>query len=210
MDFIFDPSLVLYLPLYKMDGASFMSKDAHGHLCSVTGALWRPGGYYFDGIDDQIDCGDVISPLVTNAITVEIFLELIAAPQSSFWLGQMQPAAVGYNWGLYHTTTEVFYLMNASDTEKNVAATSVATVNNPCHIVGTYDGAYLRIYFNGVEEGTPTAQTGNIKDSSYNVRISKWNNREIEHIMGEARVYNRALTPQEVLHNYLATKWRYR
>ena len=40
MGFIFDPSLVLYLSLWKLDGDSFMSKDAYGHLCTVTGALY--------------------------------------------------------------------------------------------------------------------------------------------------------------------------
>ena len=28
--------------------------------------------------------------------------------------------------------------------------------------------------------------------------------------MGEVRIYNRALTPLEIQHNYLATKWRYK
>ena len=61
MNFIFDPSLVLYLPLYQLDGASFVSKDAHGHLCSVTGALWRPNGRWFDGTDDTIAADSVAS-----------------------------------------------------------------------------------------------------------------------------------------------------
>jgi len=64
MNFIFDPSLVLYLPLYQLDGASFVSKDAHGHLCSVTGALWRPDGRYFDGTDDKI----VANTVATNGV----------------------------------------------------------------------------------------------------------------------------------------------
>lgn len=49
-----DPTLVLYLPFHQLDGTSFMSKDKHGHLCSVTGALWTPRGRSFDGVDDQI------------------------------------------------------------------------------------------------------------------------------------------------------------
>src|SRR3989304_5596886 len=31
----------------------FLSDDAYGHLCTVTGALWTPQGYSFDG-DDYI------------------------------------------------------------------------------------------------------------------------------------------------------------
>ena len=54
MNFIFDPSLVLYLPLHQRDGSSFMSKDAYGHVCTVTGAVWTPEGRLFDGVDDYI------------------------------------------------------------------------------------------------------------------------------------------------------------
>lgn len=53
-DFILDPSCILYLPLWKKDGAQFMSDDMYGHLCTVTGALWTPQGRYFDGVDDKI------------------------------------------------------------------------------------------------------------------------------------------------------------
>ena len=52
--FILDPTLRLYLPLWKLDGASFASRDAYGHLCTPVGAFWTPQGYDFDGVDDKI------------------------------------------------------------------------------------------------------------------------------------------------------------
>ena len=33
MDYIFDSSVALYLPLCELDGTSFQSKDAYGHMC---------------------------------------------------------------------------------------------------------------------------------------------------------------------------------
>ena len=71
MNFIYDPSLVLYLPFYQLDGASFMSKDKHGYPCTVTGALWRPDGHYFDGTDDKIVVPDAASLDITTGITIE-------------------------------------------------------------------------------------------------------------------------------------------
>lgn len=66
--FIYDPECRFYLPLKRLDGNSFMSKDARGHLCTRSGALWGPDGWYFDGADDKIDCGsDFIG---TSACTV--------------------------------------------------------------------------------------------------------------------------------------------
>jgi hypothetical protein len=53
-DFILDPSLALYLPLWKKDGSVIASEDRHGHSCTVTGPVWRPQGRAFDGTDDYI------------------------------------------------------------------------------------------------------------------------------------------------------------
>ena len=54
-EFIHDPSLVLYLPLYKHAGAVISDESHLGHLCTVTGALWRPNGRYFNGSTNKIE-----------------------------------------------------------------------------------------------------------------------------------------------------------
>ncbi len=53
-EFILDPTLALYTLLWKRDGATFMSDDQRGHLCTVTGATWGLQGRTFDGTDDVI------------------------------------------------------------------------------------------------------------------------------------------------------------
>ena len=98
MNFIFDPYLVLYLPLYELDGASFMSKDAYGHLCTVIGALWRPNGRYFDGIDDRIDLGIA---LLGNANTLEIWARRFDATDTDQALvGQFRGGSYWETWGM--------------------------------------------------------------------------------------------------------------
>ena len=49
---------VLWLPLWKLDGAQFTSKDAYGRLVTVTGAPWGPQGRPFDGVDDKFSIPD--------------------------------------------------------------------------------------------------------------------------------------------------------
>src|SRR3972149_6505876 len=71
--FQYDPSCVLYLPLYELDGASFASRDAYGHLCTVTGATWGLQGRTFNGTSDWINCG-TSSILVPPQITLEFWL----------------------------------------------------------------------------------------------------------------------------------------
>ncbi len=54
MEWRFDPDLALYLPLYELDGGSFVSCDARGHIITRTGATWRAQGHNFDGTDDWL------------------------------------------------------------------------------------------------------------------------------------------------------------
>jgi len=72
------------------------------------------------------------------------------------------------------------------------------------HIVATYDRQYIRIYVNGVE-GTPYAFTSPIATSSSPVGIGKRIPEMIQMIDGtidEVRIYNRALSEEEI-------KWLY-
>lgn len=84
------------------------------------------------------------------------------------------------------------------------------TANNWYHIVGSYDGANLRLYINGVNEIT-TANTGTPVANTTGIRLMRrWDNAEYwgGHL-STVKIYNRALTQQEVLQNYNATKKRY-
>ena len=44
MEFIVDPYLVLHLPLSELDGKSFMSRDAYGHLGAWVTTIRRDAG----------------------------------------------------------------------------------------------------------------------------------------------------------------------
>ncbi|MBI2860817.1 MAG: LamG domain-containing protein [Chloroflexi bacterium] len=201
-----DPGLVLHLPLNELDGAAFMSKDQYGRPCSVTGAKWTPRGHVFDGVDDLIDCGDVAGALA-DQLTVEIFINNITQVDSTFWIVQGPPGAPGYDWGLYKTVAHkvAFYVVNAAGTDKSAASTRAIATGNWYHIAGSYDGTRVRVFFNGEEDAAPVAQSGSVRDSGYNCIVGRWNSRTVNSVIGEARIYNRALTPAEVRRNYLAT-----
>ena len=223
MDFVFDPSLVLYLPLYQLDGASFMSKGKHGHLCTVTGALWRPSGRYFDGTDDKIDCGSsaVLKGLGVGAdFTVE-------------WYGYS-----GYNWGgkverglagnrIRNSGTDPGILIIVEDattgtlrieisdgaTDEKLNWANIFAVNTWEHIVITYDESTdtMEAFVNAATQGTNVfsqkiATAGRV----WLVGEAFTGDRYYVGRIGEMRIYTRLLSPPEILHNYLATKWRYR
>jgi hypothetical protein len=84
------------------------------------------------------------------------------------------------------------------------------TANNWYHIVGNFDGSNFRLYINGVNlvttanGGTPASNTGGIR------LMRRWDGDEYwgGHL-STVRIYNRALSDQEILQNYNATKGRY-
>lgn len=210
-DFIFDPSLVLYLPLYKLDSASFMSKDAYGHLCSVTGALWSPKGRKFDGIDDVIVCGgatDIQPALITAeawfyAATTMADYEVIFGNTA----GNLQTG-----WAIDWWFNKIrFYIQHYST---NQAYSDLTPDNRWHHIIGTYNGATIKIFHDMVQGTDDTYGTGMDYTGATGVMlgspVSGGNPYRFSSIVGEARLYSRVFAFPEIQHNYEATKWRYK
>ncbi len=205
MDFIFDPSLVLYLPLYKLDGASFMSKDAYGHLCPVPGALWTPNGRYFDGLDDFITLPD-ISGLFSTEGTLIIWLknddDVPASTKGFVFFGAVVSDHYPY------TSGDIYLGVLRSD-RPNLGTIGIdKSVWHMLTITSQPGAENWKVYqnltkiYSATGDATVTVPSAPLIGSSYSLE-------DYAGHMGEVFAYNRALTPLEIQHNYLATKWRY-
>ncbi len=211
-DFIFDPSLVLYLPLYKLDGASFMSKDAYGHLCTVTGALWTPRGRDFDGTDDYILVPHTDSIAITDILTI---LAWVKTSRTAHMI------IVGkdyreYEIGLVQTSTRIQVYYGDGTSNQPVALDNTPDIwDDNFHHIGVVirkDGAGCDSIIDGnfIESVTSGALTGSGTRNVYIGLRSSDQSINFLGTIGEVMIYNRALTPLEIQRNYLATKWRYR
>ena len=219
-DFIFDPSLVLYLPLYELDGGAFKSKDAHGHLCTVTGALWRPDGRYFDGTDDEIDCGDISEFNSVSALTVEgWFKQTTIDVNADIWVKRVD--AVNRIALQTQTNGNMYcYLANAAEMHGSLDYSAVISSGVFFHGVFVFDGSLignanrLKMFVDTVSQTldfgafTVPATTADLSGASF--KLGQFITNDFDGTIGEIRVYSRALTPLEIQHNYLATQWRYR
>ena len=81
------------------------------------------------------------------------------------------------------------------------------------HLVGTEDGTNLKLYVDGVLVDTDATTSGDIFTSAYNVEIGRYNNsttNEYANQIAQPRIYNRALTAEEVERNYNAGKNTYK
>ncbi len=203
----------LYLPLWKLDGASFLSKDGYGHVCTVTGATWTPQGRSF-GSNQYISAGNS----VIFQLTTELTLEMWVKPTTSGYLGGMPGNTAWANpWNAYQITYDLVNTRFTFQTNNNGAmlgavGTCPASVWYHIFDIHKQTANKWESWVNGVlykttSDGDPT-YTGNPNFSIMTRNIDAAAEGG-QGIIGEIRVYSRALSVVERQHNYLATKWRY-
>jgi len=216
-----DPSVVLYLPLYELDGSSFMDKSPYGHLCTVTGAVYRNTGWTFDGTDDAIDCGkDASMQDMANMTMIAWFYQVDGAVAQPRIIGKQTATAANYGPALSVDASMRLEVYGDFATtpmrHRTNAYTSFLTWH---HAAFTWDGsstaAKCLIYFNGAECAYGYAANGvgaRVSDAAYSLIIGNAsdNSRQFQGTIGDCWVYNRILTASEIQHNYQETRWRYK
>jgi hypothetical protein len=207
--FIFDHSLVLYLPFYQLDGASFMSRGKCGHLCTVTGALWRPEGRYFDGVDDKINCGTnpTIIALPEFSLGFHIRFKDLAADRGIWNWSSTQEIGVRAT-----TAGAIYWYCNCSLGWSAFSTPAGAVQAGTWHSIWlTWKSTRVEIHVDGVSLHS-TADPGT---------LNGWNKFEIgweraaspdsflKGDLGEVWLFNRYLTLPERQHIDWCSRWRY-
>ena len=211
---------VLYLPLWKLDGASFLSRDGHGHLCTVTGATWGSQGRTFNGVDDKLDIPANSAFSNHSQFTLLIWLKmgaLEAAVKTPFQTGEAATYRIVFNVNQKDDGSNLagairFHVRTTGDVVlAGGTTTGVLDTTNFTHLALKYDQVNVSLYKDlqllKTVAGT-AAMTGADPAAAY-IGSSGGSAQFIPGIIGELFYYNRALTPQEVQHNFIQTRWRY-
>ena len=178
----------------------------------VNGATFNSsnnGIFVFDGTNDFI-LGDSTSIDFTNDLSAEIWFNISGTVAD--WVrvigkGDSSNRSFGF-W--YNTGINVFLYQRygASSTVSSTYSISIQT-NNWYHVIVTSSGSTHKLFINGSEVQSQSG-SGPFYSSSSPLRIGYG---EIHSYLngktGFYRIYNRALTNQEVLQNYISTKKRY-
>ena len=207
--FALDPYCKLYLPLWKLDGNSFMSKDAYGHLCTNYGSIWIPHGRSFDGVDDYVK---IITNILKNQkVSVEAWVKTTNTGGTTI---TYENGNAYYGWRSEVTTEG--YAAFVVVTSTGLTAASVVSLisvidNNWHHIVATDYETTLRIYIDGNLNNSASSAT-KVWDTTMYVYMGarrpeaatalSW----YDGLISEVRIYSRALTPQEILDHYIIGK----
>jgi len=208
--FVYDPTLRFWAPLRQLDSASFADRSAYGHLCTRTGAVWQQQGTYFDGTDDNLNCG-ASAAFNVSRITIMAWFKCATIGRNNWICSREANVSPNQNWSILVYSDNIFYFNNWIGTVlgQPSSTTSIAA-NRWYHGVGVYDGANAMVYINGLQEDAH-AQTGNLDTSSLNVRVGSRDvpDRFFNGQIDDVRIYSRGLTPAEVQNIYLETRGQY-
>ena len=165
----------------------------------------------FDGTDDSIYPNIVSNSSGLTAITVEFIVKANANNKN---LLNSSPGAA-----LLHYGGAGFYLVSTDGTASGYLGWNGKLTGGGTgayeHLVATYDGTTMRLYVNGESTGTTRAysagSTGILKDLN-GVRIGGNFNSSQPWFNGDipvAKIYNQALTAEEITQNFNAYKNRF-
>jgi len=210
-----DEGLVLYLPFNENQGQiakDFSHYGNHGKFKGAGEPAWCEGrrgpAVNFDGNDDYMDCGSNASLDITNAITFEAWVKLSAIDIDQKIL--FKKSAYGFAVYTNNKVEIQIYDGGSAKNIRNVAGGTVLTTGQWYHLVGSYDGATLKTYVNGVLDRS-FDYSGDIDTSVEKLGIGAYNVGDTPDFffngkIDELRIYNRALSADEIKMHYLRSQ----
>jgi len=183
----------------------------HGMCINETNIIQTKEGIgagSFNGVNDYVDCGNDTNLNPTEAITVKCWakLDVADAGESSYipiikrnntFLLRRDEASSGGRFS--------FFIYNGTDWEPRANCSFEPIYGVWYHVVGTYDRQHVKIYVNGKLEGLSN-RTDAMPSTENNVVVGVWSSNYFQGLIDEVRIYNRALSAEEVRGNMFASK----
>jgi hypothetical protein len=198
---------------YPGSGTTWLDKSGNSNNGTLvndpTFSSENGGSIVFDGVDDYVDIST--TPNLTNPLTICAFVN------TSVITGSTQaiygPSANGSdNWlSIVNSRVNMFATQTQDVNNFVIIGNTIISSNKWYHITGIVNDNVTSLYVNGVFEVASSPQAFTVAGWNSTARIGQratgqfpFNGR-IASICG----YNRALTAQEILQNYNATKTRF-
>ncbi len=216
-EIIYNPSLCLYLPLWKKDGPNIVSDDGFGLPCVNHGGTWGILGVDFDGTDDVISLGTPTPLRITGAITLIAWVNLVdTGSRESILSRDDDTVANGYSYQLaVESDDKLVFIISSNGSGATYKKSATAfTYGVWVHIAGVFTpSTSLAVFTNGVRESGASSTAG-LYDSAIKFGIGAQSRTTgwasfASGLIGEVLIYNRALSTAEIQQIHLVTKWRY-
>ncbi len=188
----------------------------NGTINDNEGDQWVTGKYGsgldFDGTDDYVKCGDTDLPTGADSRTVEfwvkrsVFSNFTYYPYPFFYGTKTQYQGFGLYGNI--NTTDIWFYSHSYDFDTGINLDDT----DWHHITIVYDGTNIRSYKDSVESsGSPTARpllNTVLSDFDFTIGSFYVANQYWDGTIDEVRIYNRALSAEEVQAHFNASKVR--
>ncbi|MEK7464662.1 MAG: LamG-like jellyroll fold domain-containing protein [Patescibacteria group bacterium] len=159
----------------------------------------------FDGSDDQVDVGTSVGNFSKNEpFTVGTWFYISSLPSANKGIAsRMNASSIG--WHIRITSGNAARFIIASDGSNYRGSDTTTLTTGWNYLVGVYDGSSASTYLNGVLSSTPiTGGTLGTITGSINLYIGRDPNTSsfLNGRVDEVKLYNKALTAQEILDEY--------
>ena len=201
-----------WAPFLGVTGNKVSDLSGNGNTGTLAADThWVPGKFGpaldFDGTGDYVDCG--ILPQVEGAIglTVSVWTSIPTAtiPAIVMLVGKRGDSGDRAFYLHARTTEDVYFGVYDTSNVEHLAWYVDGLLNKAniwTHLVGTYDGATVRVYVDGVVGTTTAAMTGAVDTSTKKMAIGADNGdtggNEWLGQIDNVKIWNRALNPSEV------------
>ena len=211
--YLWGPSIALegknnaYLPTYgTIQNSDVLLPQGLTTGRDITGVnlfenVRKQGALNLDG-NSWAEVHDNASLDITDAITLEAWVYWDGTANNDGVLGRWFSGATSYM--LYAHSGQMLFYTNTSSSAASITGTGWK------HVIGTYDLVTRRMYIDGQEIGSGTAYNSPLATSDKPIEIGKYGGSgaaaSYQNQIAQPRIYNRALTAEEVERNYNAGK----
>lgn len=207
-----DSGLAGYWPLDNGSGTSATDASTNGNTGTLTnGPTWTTGqigsAVDFDGTDDSVNIGTDSSLVFTTVETVSAWVYMDALPGSGttgtiFYKYSSGDSNYYYSLGIFNNAGPIKVRFSTGGGGAATDSTSSVSAGQWYHIVATFNRPTVSIYINGILDKTGTDNVASFASGSGTARIGGITSNYFNGKIDDVRVYNRALSADEVAQLY--------
>ena len=175
------------------------------------------GSFIFDGTDDYINLSTLSNSMNSSAFTIGTVIKIdsfasssSARPYISNWNTWSPGSQKGFLLRTFMNSNKSSFWWCDGTNYTSVYSTTEMSLGEYYYVCATYSSSGVKIYVNGVLEGTSSSLTGGVVfESNTRIGYTSINTGFFDGNIANTIIYNKALTAVEVLQNYNAQKNRF-
>ena len=192
-----EEGLVARYPLDAVSADTVYDTGSHKLNGTVIGAEWAKGDFgtalQFKGPETYVECGPGSTLGLKNTLTLSVWMKADKVPE-----GEAVLIGEGTNTYAitYYKNRRAYFYINSGGNYTRVHV----PLEERVHLVATFDGKALKLYFNGELKGTKEIEEVAQIATKSNLVIGRGTSAKYGYYgaIDDARIYNRVLSEDEI------------